>query len=81
MTIDLPEADIFDVDGTLADVEPFRYLVRDGRRDFDAFHRAGCKQALPNQRAVDLALESRDLGRTILVMSGRAWKWYTLTHE
>ena len=49
------DAVIFDMDGTLCDVEPIRHYVTGERRNFDAFHKASlwCR---PNDNVRTMAL-------------------------
>lgn len=79
---DLPEAEIFDLDGTLADVTPVRHFV-DGtlgrHRDFDAFHRYACTEALPIKATVQKVREAEWAGRAVILVSGRQEKWRSLT--
>jgi len=46
-----PSAYIFDVDGTLANVDPYIHLVRGPNRNYNAFHEASI-DALPNFEVV-----------------------------
>ena len=76
----VPEAVIFDVDGTLCDVTSIRYLV-DGTvvpKRYDEFHErsAGCK---PHQWVVDEAIAQDRLGRQVFVVTGRKERYRRLT--
>lgn len=75
----LPKATIFDVDGTLVDVHPYRHLVQrpKGEQDFDAFHRAGTTEAKLIPETLQLLREARAARHIVLVVSGRAEKWAT----
>lgn len=77
VTRPLPVASIFDLDGTIADVIPFRHLVQrpKGKQDFEAFHRAGVTIAKPIPETVDHLEQAREAGHQILVVSGRGTKW------
>lgn len=77
----LPKATIFDVDGTLVDVRPYRHLVQrpKGEQDFDAFHRAGTTEARLIPEAVDLLKRAQADGHRIIVVSGRNVKWREAT--
>ena len=48
-----PTAYIFDVDGTLANVDPYLHHVRGSNRDYNAFHEASI-DALPNIEVVQM---------------------------
>lgn len=72
-------ARILDVDGTLCDVRPVRHFVRPGTaRDFDAFHAASA-ECLPNQQALDYAVETVALGMVPVVVTARMERWQELT--
>ena len=73
-----PEAFIFDVDGTLADVEPYRHHVMNGNRDFDSFHRESVN-AHPHYHVVNMALMAKQRGYDILVVTARMAKWRNST--
>ena len=51
------KAYIFDVDGTLANVDPYIHLVRGSNRDYKAFHEASV-DALPNFDVVEMLNEA-----------------------
>lgn len=71
-----PEAVIFDVDGTLADVSGVRHYVLDNPRhkNFDAFH-AAASYVPANDDVVALAHEQHALGRSIVVVTARSERW------
>jgi beta-phosphoglucomutase-like phosphatase (HAD superfamily) len=66
---DLPEAVIFDMDGTLCDVRAIRHLVK-GPGGYRAFHRASVS-CPPHDWVVDAAREQAAAGRAILIVTGR----------
>jgi hypothetical protein len=69
---------IFDVDGTLANVDPFIHLVRGPNRDYDAFHEASI-DALPNFEVVQMLNEAFFDQMHVLVVTSRKEKWRGLT--
>lgn len=69
----LPEAVIFDVDGTLCDVRAVRHLI-DGPGGFHAFHVASAS-CPPNQWVVDAAKEQHAAGRKVLIVTARAARY------
>jgi hypothetical protein len=69
---------IFDVDGTLANVDPYLHHVRGSDRDYDAFHEASI-DALPNAEVVDMLNKAVSDGHDILVVTSRKEKWRGLT--
>jgi FMN phosphatase YigB (HAD superfamily) len=77
----MPDAVIFDVDGTLADVSGVRHYVMDDpkRKNFDAFHKAACYFAPANQFVIEAMNESHALGQTNFVVTARKerWRYYT----
>lgn len=75
--IQLRDAEIFDMDGTLCDVRSIRHLI-DGPGSFDAFHAASI-DCPPHQWVVDKALEAHAAGRAVLIVTARKWKWRNLT--
>lgn len=71
----LPEAAIFDMDGTLVDVRGIRHHVAGGpanayRKDFPAFHRAAVN-CPPHPWVVDSARIEHRLGRAVLIVTAR----------
>ena len=73
-----PSAYIFDVDGTLANVDPFLHHVRAPNRDYDAFHEASI-DALPNVNVLEMLNNSVSDGHSILVVTSRKEKYRGLT--
>lgn len=69
---------IFDVDGTLANVDPYLYHVRGSNRDYDAFHEASI-DALPNIEVLEMLNNAVADGHAILVVTSRKEKWRGLT--
>jgi phosphoglycolate phosphatase-like HAD superfamily hydrolase len=74
LTSSKPTAYIFDVDGTLANVEPYRHHVTGENRNFEAFH-AESIDALPHSHVVNMAREALLEGHDILVVTARMEKW------
>ena len=73
-----PTAYIFDVDGTLANVDPYLYLVRGSNRDYNAFHEASI-DALPNIEVVEMLNNAVSDQHSILVVTSRKEKYRGLT--
>jgi phosphoglycolate phosphatase-like HAD superfamily hydrolase len=73
-----PTAYIFDVDGTLANVDPFLYHVRDGKKDYESFHRSSI-DAKPNIDVFNMLNNAISKGHSILVVTSRKEKWRGLT--
>jgi hypothetical protein len=73
-----PTAHIYDVDGTLANVDPYLHYVRGSNRDYDAFHEASIN-ALPNIEVVEMLNNSVSDGHSILVVTSRKEKYRGLT--
>ena len=69
---------IYDVDGTLANVDPYIHLVRGSNKDYNAFHEASIS-ALPNVEVVEMLNNSVSDGHSILVVTSRMEKWRGLT--
>jgi predicted kinase len=61
---------IYDVDGTLLDIEHRRHFVQGANKDWKAFF-AGCCDDTPRQEVVDMFHADKALGRGIVVVSGR----------
>lgn len=72
------EAVIFDVDGTLCDVSSVRHYVTGEVKNFDAFHRASAF-CPPHQWVVDEAIKQNEIGRKVIVATGRDRKYAQLT--
>ena len=63
---------IFDVDGTLMNIEHRRHLVSDGNNDWKTFMDPEVmKGDTPNQDVVDMAIALQDAGAEIVVVSAR----------
>jgi phosphoglycolate phosphatase-like HAD superfamily hydrolase len=73
-----PAAVIFDVDGTLANVDPYIHLVRGSNKDYDAFHEASI-DALPNFELVEMLNQAFFDQMHIIVVTSRMDKWRGLT--
>jgi hypothetical protein len=71
-------AHIYDVDGTLANVDPYLHYVRGSNRDYDAFHEASIN-ALPNIEVLEMLNNSVSDGHSILIVTSRKEKWRGLT--
>lgn len=75
----LPEASIFDMDGTLCNVTSIRHHVIGGpangyRKNFHAFHREAVN-CPPNPHVVQAAREEHEAGRAVLVVTAREALW------
>lgn len=73
-----PTAYIFDVDGTLANVDPYLHHVRGPNRDYEAFHSASI-DALPNVDVLLMLNNAVSDRHAILVVTSRKEKWRGLT--
>lgn len=73
-----PTAHIYDVDGTLANVDPYIHLVRGSNKDYDAFHEASIG-ALPNIEVLEMLNNSVFDGHSIIIVTSRKEKWRGLT--
>jgi hypothetical protein len=62
---------IFDLDGTLANIEHRRHLVSNGKSDWDAFYR-GCVNDKPNVAVTELLNTLYAAGSEIIIFSGRS---------
>lgn len=69
---------IYDVDGTLANVDPYIHLVRGPNKDYDAFHEASI-DALPNYGVVSMLNETVSDGHSVLIVTSRQEKYRGLT--
>ena len=69
---------VVDLDGTLANVDHRRHLIRGGRRDWKAFHEA-CIDDAPNEWCVRLIQTLRAAGYGIELASGRSQTVEALT--
>ncbi len=73
-----PTAYIYDVDGTLANVDPYLHHVRGPDKDYDAFHSASIN-ALPNYDVVQMLNNTVFDGHAVLIVTSRKEKWRGLT--
>jgi len=73
-----PKAYIFDVDGTLANVDPFLPFIRNGNKDYDSFHFSSI-DAIPNFEVVQMLNNAYSDGYAILIVTSRKEKWRGLT--
>jgi len=62
---------IFDLDGTLADIEHRRHLVSDGRHEWDKFYEE-CNNDTPVEAVVRMAQVLRHFFYRIVIFSGRS---------
>jgi phosphoglycolate phosphatase-like HAD superfamily hydrolase len=69
---------IFDVDGTLANVDPYLHHVRGANRDYDAFHESSI-DALPNFEVVEMLNQAFFDQRDVIIVTSRKEKWRGLT--
>jgi phosphoglycolate phosphatase-like HAD superfamily hydrolase len=69
---------IFDVDGTLANVDPYIHLVRGPNKDYDSFHEASI-DALPNFEVVQMLNQAFFDQMHILIVTSRKENWRGLT--
>lgn len=73
-----PSAYIFDVDGTLANVDPYLHHVRGSNRDYEAFHEASI-DALPNIEVVEMLNHAFFDQMHVIIVTSRKEKWRGLT--
>lgn len=62
---------IFDLDGTLADIAHRLHHIKNGNRDWDSFFNE-CIYDKPKEPIVELLRMCHDLGREIIICSGRS---------
>lgn len=62
---------IFDLDGTLANIDHRLHHVQNGNKDWDGFYKA-CVHDSPKTPIVELALMCDDAGHEIIISSGRS---------
>lgn len=76
--IELPEASIFDADGTLWNVDGIRHYVTPPHSNFHAFHMASifCP---PNPEVVERVHRAIELGRVPLLVTARMAKYRQVT--
>lgn len=81
-----PTAVIFDMDGTLVDVQGIRHLLHGPSKDFDAFHRASV-DCPPHRHVIDAVHQAQLEGHTILIVTARKHRyrhhtaWWLALHE
>jgi hypothetical protein len=73
-----PSAYIFDVDGTLANVDPYLHHVRGSNRDYEAFHEASI-DALPNIEVVEMLNHAFFDQMHVIIVTSRKEVWRGLT--
>ena len=88
MLLNMRDAVIFDMDGTLCDVSSVRHFIEresiegasieGDKRDFDAFH-AGAIDCPPHAHVVDAVAEAREAGKAVVVVTARPSKWRDYT--
>ena len=69
-----PQAVVFDMDGTLADVSSIRHLVRGGNRNFDQFHQQSV-DVPPNDHVVEMAKQAKAEGKKVVIVTARKAKY------
>lgn len=69
-----PDAVVFDMDGTLADVSGLRHLVQGPNRNFEEFHQRSV-DAPPNSEVVDMARNAKAAGKKIVIVTARKAKF------
>jgi FMN phosphatase YigB (HAD superfamily) len=78
------KAAIFDMDGTLCDISPLRYLVNPkhpnfpGKKDWDAFH-GGAIDCAPIPQALEEHRRAVEEGLKILIVTARRDMWSMAT--
>lgn len=70
-----PTGVIVDLDGTLADVTPYRHHVLTRPKDFHAFH-TGAMDAEPIGSTLEWVTERHAAGHVILVVTARMSSWH-----
>ena len=73
-----PKAHIYDVDGTLANVDPYLHYVRGSNKDYDAFHEASI-DALPNIEVLEMLNNSVADRYSVIIVTSRKEKYRGLT--
>lgn len=74
----LQEAELFDMDGTLCNIQGIRHLVIGQKRDFHAFHTASAS-CPPNPELVEKARQAHQRGRAVLIVTARKRRYERLT--
>jgi hypothetical protein len=75
--IELRKATVFDVDGTLVNVQGIRHLIN-GPEGFHAFHMASIN-CPPNPWVVEAAQRDHANGKAVLIVTARKWMYRNLT--
>ena len=78
--IDNVETVIFDIDGTLADIEHRRHFVEGKKKDFDSFNAAMVNDT-PNEPIVDLMWMCEDAAKQIIFCTGRMEQYREVTRN
>ena len=78
--IDNVETVIFDIDGTLADIEHRRHFVEGKKKDFDAFNAAMVNDT-PNEPIVDLMWMCENAAKQIIFCTGRMEQYREVTRN
>lgn len=73
-----PKAHIYDVDGTLANVDSYLHYVRGPNKDYDAFHEASI-DALPNIEVLEMLNNSVADEYSVIIVTSRKEKYRGLT--
>ena len=71
---------IFDIDGTLADIEHRRHFVEGKKKDFDSFNAAMVNDT-PNEPIVDLMWMCEDAAKQIIFCTGRMEQYREVTRN
>ena len=71
---------IFDIDGTLADIEHRRHFVEGKKKDFDAFN-AAMKYDIPNASIVDLLWMCEHDAKQVIFCTGRMEQYREVTRN
>jgi hypothetical protein len=70
---------VFDIDGTLVNTDSIKYLVSDGLREFDTFHRESIN-CPPHKNVLAVAKGIMDAEIGVIGLSGRQEKYRNLTN-
>ena len=73
-----PIAHIYDVDGTLANVDQFLHFIRGDKKDYDAFHEASI-DAIPNFEVVEMLNQAFFSQVHVIIVTSRKDVWRGLT--